>query len=90
MDDATLWTHLNPPREPRTGGEILRHIKATGEWRVDRVMGSAGDFVVEVTYLPQERHGSVICRRRDDDTYDVQAVHSHDVPVLTLAGVGPA
>lgn len=88
MDDAALWLQLNPPREPRTGSEILRHIKTTGDWRVDRVMGSAGDFVVEVTYLPLERRGSVVCRRRGDDTYDVQAVQSDNARVLALAGAG--
>lgn len=86
MNDLEFSSRLNAPTQPCTGSDILRHIKATGSWRVERVLGSAGEFVIDVTYIPLDWHGCVVCCRAGDDTYTVQAVRSSASPTLALAG----
>ncbi len=90
MNDAEFLVRLNPPREPRTGADILRHIRASGQWAINRIMGSAGDYVIELTYLPLGCHGLVSYRRGQGGMMHVQAVRSYDAPLRVLAVAGSA
>jgi hypothetical protein len=61
---------------PGSGAAILRRFAASEGWRVDRIMGSGGAFVVEVTYLPLGCHGHVVCHPIGDDLYTIHQVGS--------------
>ena len=76
MTDSEMLTRLLPPMPPGSGAAILRRLTASEGWRVDRIMGSGGAFVVEVTYLPLACHGHVVCRPIGDDLYAVHKAGS--------------
>lgn len=87
MTDAELVLRLDLPEAPRTGGDLIRHIAARSDWRVDRILGSAGDIVIEVTFLPLDCHSCIVCRRRGD-TYTVQSVCGEYAREPELVGAG--
>src|SRR2546430_7498052 len=76
MTDSEMLTHLLPPMPQGSGADILRRLAASEGWRVDRIMGSGGAFVVEVTYLPLDCHGHVVCHPIGDDLYAIHQVGS--------------
>jgi hypothetical protein len=76
MTDAEMLSYLLPPMPPGTGADILRRFAASEGWRVDRIMGSGGEFIVEVTYLPLGCHGHVLCHSIGDDLYAVHQAGS--------------
>ena len=78
MDDAEFLRCLDLPLEPRASGAILCHLRASGDWRVERVLGSAGQFVLEVTYLPARCRGWILCQPVGDDLFTVCGVHICD------------
>jgi hypothetical protein len=76
MTDSEMLARLLPPMPPGSGADILRRFAASNGWRVDRIMGSGGEFIVEVTYLPLGCHGHVVCHPIGDDLYAVHQVGS--------------
>jgi hypothetical protein len=76
MTDSEMLARLLPPMPPGSGAAILRSFAASDGWRVDRIMGSGGVFVVEVTYLPLGCHGHIVCQPIGDDLYAVHQVGS--------------
>ena len=76
MTDSEMLARLLPPMPPGSGAAILRRFAASEGWHVDRIMGSGGVFVVEVTYLPLGCHGRVVCQPIGDDLYAVHQVGS--------------
>src|SRR5438067_11818212 len=74
MTDSEMLARLLPPMPPGSGTDILRRLAASDGWRVDRIMGSGGAFVVAVTYLPLGCHGHVVCQPIGNDLYAVHQV----------------
>ena len=88
MTDSEMLARLLPPMPPGSGAAILRRFAASEGWHVDRIMGSGGVFVVEVTYLPLGCHGRVLCHPIGDDLYVVRDVGS-DAHKASVAPCAP-
>jgi hypothetical protein len=71
-----MVSYLLPPMPPGSGADILRRFTASEGWCIDRIMGSGGEFIVEVTYLPLGCHGHVVCHPIGDDLYAVHQIGS--------------
>jgi hypothetical protein len=80
MNDAEFLRCLDLPLEPRTSGELLYHLRAAKNCHLERVLGSAGEFVLEVTYLPAHCRGQVLCHPVGDDLFTVCGAHLCDAP----------
>jgi len=88
MTDAELGQVLSLPRDPCTGTDILEHISATDDWQVERVLGSAGTFVVEVCYRPVPCRAHILCRPVDAGLYAVEAVVRAGAEGRDIGGAG--
>jgi hypothetical protein len=80
MNDAEFLHCLDLPLEPRTSAELLCHLRTSGTCHVERVLGSAGEFVVEVTYLPACCRGCILCHPIGDDLFTIRGAHISDAP----------
>src|SRR5579863_7544354 len=69
MTQSEFEAALHVPAKPCTTAELLRELHANGEWRVDRILGSAGEFVVEVTNLMSHCPGQILCHHVTGDRY---------------------
>jgi hypothetical protein len=78
MNDAEFLRCLDLPLEPRTSAELLCRLRASETCHIERVLGSAGEFVLEVTYLPVHCRGCVLCHPVGDDLFIVLGAHVSD------------
>lgn len=79
MTQSEFEAALHLPAEPCTTAELLRELHANSGWRVDRIMGSAGEFVVEVTNLVSHRPGQILCHHVTGDRYVLCGVAGNEV-----------
>ena len=74
MTETEFVDALHLPTEPCTSAELLQRLRASGDWRVDRIMGSAGEVAVEVTHRPLRCRGRILCKHLAGDQYTIRGI----------------